>query len=656
MATFVPHTPRTALLCGPYLSGKTSLFEALLAEAGVLQRHGDGFSLGDSSPEAKAHEMSTEMNVATADYLGEEWTFIDCPGSVELLQDARNAMSVADIAVVVVEPDPDKMVTLAPHLRMLDEAGIPHILFINKFDKRNLSAREMMGAFQGVSDKPLVLREIPIHEGDVVTGFVDLVSERAFHWEEGKQHSSLIKMPETVLDRESEARTEMLEHLADFDDGLLEKLLEDTVPSSSEIYENLTADLTDNVVVPVFFGSAMQGHGIRRLMKALRHEAPNLDATAARMGLTKGSSPQVKVFKTLYAGHAGKVSIARVMEGELASGDLLNKERPASIVRLTGGKMEPVQQAVAGEVVGLTKLDTAATGDLLRPDTKTAASAAEQPPAPLYALAIKATHRGDDVKLPDNLKKLLEEDPSLSAAFDDLSGEQILSGQGDLHLRLCLERLQNRTGLEVEAETPSIAYRETVRKSVTKRTRHKKQSGGHGEFGEVEIRISPRPRGDGNAFSETIHGGAVPRQYFSAIEAGVTDAMQAGPLGHRVVDVEVVLLDGKHHSVDSSEMAFRKASGQAMREALTEATPVKLEPINKVSIFTPDTFIAAVQKIVLGRKGQIFGFEARDGWPGWDEIQCQIPAAEMQDLVIELRSATMGTGIFSAAFDHLQEA
>ncbi len=650
-------TPRAALICGPYLSGKTTLLEALLAESGVLQRHGSAqsdFSLGDATPEARAHGMSTEMNVATTDYLDERWSFIDCPGSIELLQETRNAMSVADIAVVVVEPDPDKAITLASHLKLLDELSVPHIVFINKLDKRDVSVRTLMEAFQAATDKPLVLREIPIRDGDQVTGHVDLVSERAFKWEENKP-SSLISLPEQLAERESEARTVMVESLADFDDDLLEKLLDDVVPTTDEIYENMTTDLSTNLVVPVFFGSALHGNGVRRLMKALRHESPDMVATAERLGLDEKAGTQVRLFKTTHAGHAGKLSLGRVMTGSLKSGDTLNKERPASINRMFGRKMEAIGEAVAGDVVGLTKLDDSMSGDMLTADGKAEDDGLTTPPTPLYSMAIKTVNRGDDVKLPDNLKKVLEEDPSLSSEFDELTGEHVLRGQGEMHLKLCLERLKNRSGLEVESTQPTLAYRETIRKKVEKRVRHKKQSGGHGEFGEVQLNIGPRPRGEGFQFNDAIHGGVVPRQYIPAVKHGVEDSMVKGPLGFPVVDVDVTLNDGKYHSVDSSEYAFRKAGSQAMREALGAAGPVLLEPINRVTILVPSQFIAGVQKIVLSRRGQIFGFGAKEGWLGWDEVECQMPASEMQDLIVEIRSVTMGVGTFETEFDHLQE-
>ena len=657
MAVSQISSPRTALICGPYLSGKTTLFEALLVEAGALQPHSSPnspFSLGDSSPEARAHSMSTEMNVASADYLGESWTFLDCPGSVELLQETRNAMSVADIAVVVVEPNPDKAITLATYLKMLDDRSVPHIVFINKMDKRNVSVRALMEAFQGASEKPLILREIPIRDGEAITGHVDLVSERAFRWEENKP-SVLMSLPEDLVERETKARTELFESLADFDDDLLEKLLEDVVPSSEEIYAHLATDLTNNFVVPVFFGSASRGNGIRRLMKALRHEAPDVTTTAKRLGLMGNGDTQVRIFKTIHAGHAGKLSVARVMRGTLGGGVLVNKERPTSLNKIFGRKLQTVDQAIAGDIVGLTKLDGACTGDTLTPEAKEEADEFSKPPTPLFSLAIRTENRGDDVKLPDNLRKVLEEDPSLSSEIDEMTGEQVLRGQGETHLRLCLERLKNRSGLVVEASLPSVAYRETVRKKITKRVRHRKQSGGHGEFGEVELIISPLARGKGFVFTEAIHGGAVPRQYIPAVKTGIADSMIKGALGFPVVDVEVTLLDGKHHAVDSSELAFRKAGSQAMREALIEARPVQLEPVNLVNILVPSAYIAGIQKIVLGHRGQIFNLGVKSGWLGWDEVTCQIPASEMQNLIVEIRSVTMGVGTFEAKFDHLQE-
>ncbi|HED14609.1 MAG TPA: elongation factor G [Gammaproteobacteria bacterium] len=653
----VTHTssPRVALICGPYLSGKSTLLEAMLSEAGSLQRHNpETLALADNSPEARAHEMSTEMNIASTDYLGEPWTFIDCPGLIELQQETRSAATIADIAVVVCEPDPGKSTALTATLQILDEADVPHLLFINKFDKEEVSARHMLETFQAVSRRPLVLREIPIREHGKVIGHVDLVSERAFRWEEGKP-SSLLALPEVIQDREEEARTTLFESLADFDDDLLEKLLEDVIPSNDDIYSNLSKNLSSNLVVPVLFGSATHGNGIRRLMKALRHEAPDITTTNLRLAVGSTDGPVVRVFKTVNAGHAGKISIGRVLTGTLKDGDTLNGQRAAGMSKIFGPKMERLATAEAGDVIGFGKLDGVITGDRVTGDGKLISDNMAAPTPPPFALAIRTENRGDDVKLPDNLQKILDEDLSLSAAFDERTGEFILYGQGDMHLRLALEKLKNRSGLTVNATVPTVAYRETLRKTVEKRVRHKKQSGGHGEFGEVLLRVSPRKRGEGFIFSDKIHGGVVPKQYIPAVEAGVIDAMREGPLGFPLVDLEVVLTDGKFHAVDSSEMAFRKAGSQAIREAIAESGTVLLEPINNVGIVIPNEHTPRIQKLVSGRRGQILGFDTCAHRQGWDEVSCQIPAAEMQDMIQELRSATMGVGSYESSFDHLQQ-
>lgn len=652
-----PAGPRTAVLCGPYLSGKTTLLEAILFEAGALRRRGkvdDGTSLGDASPEARAHTMSTEMNVATAEYLGEEWSFIDCPGSVELGQETAGALTIADIAVVVCEPDPDKAPAVAPLLRLLDAQNIPHMLFINKMDQGAASVRETMAALQAASGRPLVLREIPIRDGETVTGHIDLVSERAFHWEAGAP-SSMIALPESASDRESTARTELLESLADFDDDLLEKLLEDIAPSTEEIYATLSRDLEENLLVPVFFGSASNAHGVRRVLKALRHDTPDCAATAARNGLEDSDDARIRIFKTLHAGHAGKLSLGRVLRGRVAEGDPVAGARPAGIVRLFGASHDRVPGAERGAVVAFGKLDAVATGDLVSSTVVLGRAGWPDPPPPLFTLAIQAESRSDDVKLPGNLQKIIEEDPSLTAFHDETTGEFLLGGQGQMHLTLALERLQNRTGLSVHSTSPRIAYRETIRKSVRRHARHKKQTGGHGEFGDVHIELKPKARGGGFTFDQKIHGGSVPRQYIPAVEAGARDALARGPLGFPVVDVAVTLTDGQHHSVDSSEMAFRKAGAQAIREALPEAGPVLLEPVNAVTISVPTAYTARLQRIIAARRGQILGFDAKAGWDGWDEVQCQLPAAEMLDLIVELRSVTQGVGTFEARFGHLQE-
>lgn len=644
-------------MVGPYLSGKTTLLESILFRTGAISRKGsvkEGNTVGDSVQEARERQMSTEVNVASTEYLGEQWTFLDCPGSIELFQEARSALMVADIAVVVCEPEPLKALTLAPLFRFLDEYQIPHILFVNKMDNAEADIRSSLEAMQAVSGRPLVLREIPIREGGEICGFVDLVSERAFHWQEG-QRSELIQVPETVAEGEQQARTEMLEALADFDDTLLEKLLEDVVPSTEEIYANLTRELQQDRIVPVFFGAGEGMHGINRLLKALRHEAPGPEVTPKRRGIEPTGEPCARVFKTLHAAHAGKLSLARVWRGEITDGMTLNGERLSGISRLLGQKTEKRSRAEAGEVVALGRLDGVATGDLLSPSGTVRGGDWPPPLPPLYAYAIRAKQRADEVKLSAALTRVVEEDPSLSYGHNQDTGELLLWGRGEMHLLVAIDRLRNRYHLEVEASPPQVPYKETIRGSISQHARHKKQSGGHGEFGDVHLDIAPLPRGSGFEFHSTITGGAVPKQYIPAVEAGIREYLKRGPLGFPVVDVSVTLTDGQFHTVDSSDMAFRKAGALAMREGMPKCGPVLLEPIFNVKIAVPSEFTSRIQRLVSGRRGQILGFEPKEGWPGWDEVSVLLPQSEMHGLIVELRSSTLGVGTFEWQFDHLQE-
>jgi elongation factor G len=521
-------------------------------------------------------------------------------------------------------------------------------------DNATAGVRETLESLQGLSERPLVLRELPIRDGEQITGFVDLVSERAFRWDSGKR-SELISLPESVLDSEKEARTEMLEALADFDDGLLEKLLEDVIPPTDEIYAGLTRDLQQDLIVPVFFGSGEGMHGINRLLKALRHEAPEPRITAERLGIAEDAGPCARVFKSLHASHTGKLSFARVWNGEIADGSTLNGERVSGINRVVGQKLEKQPKAVAGEVVAFGRLDEAATGALLSPSGKVDAGDWPHPLKPLFALSVHARQRADEVKLTGALGRLVDEDPSMSFGHDADTGELLLWGQGEMQLNIALDRLRNRYNMEIASSQPQVPYKETIRGTVSQHARHKKQSGGHGEFGDVHLDIKPLPRGGGFEFSDSITGGAVPKNYIPAVELGVKEYLNRGPLGFPVVDIAVTLTDGQFHSVDSSDMAFRKAAALGMREGMPKCTPVLLEPIFNVKIAIPNEFTSRIQRLVSGRRGQILGFGPKTDWQGWDEVSVLLPQSEIYGLIIELRSATLGVGTFEWTFDHLQE-
>ena len=646
---------RCVALVGPYLSGKTSLMEAMLHAAGAVARKGsvrEGNTVGDASPESRDRNMSTEILPARFEYLGDRWTVLDCPGSVEFLQEALNGASVADIAVVVCEPDPARALMLAPILRFLDARNIPHIIFVNKIDTVTDGLAETMEALQGVSGKPLVVRQLPVIDGETVSGYVDLISERAYTYVEGAP-SDLVKVPEALGDDAELARQELMEALADFDDTLLEALLEEATPARDEIYAYLKAALADGHVVPVLLGSAERDHGVRRLLKALRHDTPDVSRAASRFEAGDGVAAQI--FKTYHTQHQGKQNLARLFSGALKEGDTLAGERIGNLAVMHGGSLTKTGEAEAGDVVAIGRIDDFRTGQLLTAKEAATPEAWPTPLSPIYAVALHAEKRSDEVKLSGALQRLAEEDGSYRMEANPETHQLLLWGQGDQHLQVGVSRLQSKYNVAVETDRPQTPYRETIRAATQQHSRFKRQSGGHGQFGDVLVDIAPLPRGEGFSFEEKVVGGAVPRQFIPAVEAGVREFLARGPLGFPVVDLAVTLKDGKHHPVDSSEQAFKTAGRLAMSEGLPNCSPILLEPILKVQVHVPSDYTANIQRLLAGRRGQILGFDAREGWAGWDRVEAFLPQSEMSDMIIELRSLTLGVGSFEWAFDHLQE-
>ena len=649
---------RCAVLVGPYLSGKTTLLEAMLYASGSTQRRGsvrDGTSVGDHVAEARARQMSTEMNVANATYLGDKWTILDCPGSVELAYEAQQAMLAADVAVVVCEPEVERAVTVSALLRFLSRNNIPHMIFINKLDTASARVRDVLAALQSYSERPLVLRQVPLRDGDTgVTGYVDLVSERAYRYKPG-QASDLIQLPAGFWDAEADTRSNLVEKLADFDDELLEKLLEDVQPSKEEIYEHLRKEFGAAQIVPVLVGAGLQDHGVRRLWKALRHDTPGAQAAAERLGIAADGEPLAQVIKTYHLPHTGKLSLVRVWRGQIAEGNVLNGVRVAGVVRVNGAQHEKVPSAGIGEVVGFTRMEEIATGTVLTPSGKADPLPVPERPQPVFGLAIHAEKRGDDVKLSGAIAKLIDEDPALELEQNQDTREMVLWGQGDVHIQIAIDRLRNRHNLAVVGHPAVVPYRETIRKGAEQHSRFKRQSGGHGQFADITIQVKAEPRGAGFVFKDSVVGGAIPRNFIPAVEEGIVEALKAGPLGFPVVDVSVNLITGQFHAVDSSDMAFKTCGRQAIQEALAKCDPFLLEPIDAVDISVPNAFTARVQRLVSGRRGQILGFDGKEDWPNWDVVRAYLPESELHDLIVELRSLTLGVGSFAHKFDHMQE-
>jgi elongation factor G len=649
---------RTIALVGPGGAGKTSLAEALLFAAGATGRQGnvaDGSSTGDASPEARARGGSTELNLLHFDYMGDRYALIDCPGSVGFAADGSLGIAVADLALVVVDPDPARALLAEPMLRQLEELGIPHMIFVNKIDQARGSIQSLLESLQPMSRSPLIARWIPIRDGETITGFVDIALERAYYYRKG-QESEQREIPADLADREALERSQMLETLADHDDALLEQLLMDEVPDRETVFADLAKEVGQSQIVPVLFGSATGTQGVRRLMKALRHEAPAPSAAAERLGATGSAAI---LFKVSHGGAMGRLSYARVFGGALKEGTELKSSggeqvRVGTLFAVQGEKTVKLAEAKAGDVVAIAKLEGVHAGEWL--------AGGKAPPEPEiaqpvrnFALAIVTKDHKDDVRLSTALHKLIEEDRALLWEQDEAMHETRLRGINDEHLKVTLERLKRRYGVAVDSRAPAIGYKESIRGTVTQRGRHKKQSGGHGQFGDTLIEVRPLPRGEGFKFIDKITGGVIPKQWIPAVEDGVRDALVKGPLGFPVVDVSVTLIDGSYHSVDSSELAFRTAGRIGMAEALGAASPHLLEPVLKVTILVPNHATSKATSAVASRRGQMLGMEPREGWSRWDRVEALVPESEMQGFDAELRSLSQGLATYEAAFDHLSE-
>jgi len=637
---------RAVALIGPQGSGKSTLFEAMLTVAGTPPKR---------ATDGRNRVMGTELRVGHCSFMGDPWAILDCPGNVEFGYEASCALAVADVAVIVVEPDPARAPVVAPLFHAIEQAGIPAMVFVNKVDTLGEApVRDTLAALQAHSRRPLVLREVPIREGGQVVGYVDLVSERAYRYRKG-QPSEIVRIPDSMKQRESEARAALVEALADHDDTLLEKVLEDAVATPAEIFQALHADVAKGAMDEVLMGAAERQGGVLRLWKALRHDTPDVTETMEQRGLSAEGDALAQVFKTQHAGHAGRFSYVRVWRGQVKDGATLGGQRVGGVTRYAGGEAAKASEAAMGEIVALGRLDQAKTGAILAPDH---ADPLPFPatPAPVYAMAVHTLDRKDDVRLSGALQRMTEEDPSLGVVMDADLGQTLITGQGDIHVQHAIERLAAVHGVKVGSVRPQVAYRETIRRPVREHARMKRQTGGHGQFADVTLEIAPRGRGAGFEFIDRIVGGVVPRKFIPAVGEAAEEAARKGPLGYPVVDISVALVDGGFHSVDSSDMAFANATRIGMSEGLSKADPVLLEPVDHVTVLVPNDGTAAAQRLLTGRRGQILGYAEKPDWPGWDEVQALVPEAELHDLIIELRSHTMGLGTYTRRFDHLAES
>jgi elongation factor G len=624
---------RAFTVLGPSQSGKTELIRHL---AGL-----------DGAPPAVEH--AGHLALTRFAFMEDPWVAIDLAGGPEFARMAGAPLAASDAAVLCVAADPAEAVLAAPYLRAVEDAGLPCLIFINRMDAAKGRVRDIVSALQAYTNHTIVLRQVPIREGGQVVGAVDLISERAWRYREG-QTSVLVEMPQDVTGREAEAREALLEHMSDFDDTLLEQLVEDRVPASGALFSIARRETEGAQLIPAFMGAASHANGMLRLMKALRHEVPHVQALKARLGrsdaLAVGFHAQIRK-------HLGKCVFLRALGPGVATGSPLGGGGLGGLAGI-GGKAG-LDHLETGEIGLSVKSDQLAAGrifsvrDLVTvPDWACAA-----PPA--VRRIVTAANARDEVRLSVALARLAEADPMVGVTQDAETGHAVLGLQGLIHLRHVTATFADDFGVEVATLPVAPQFIETISAAVDEQYRHRKQSGGAGQFADVHVTVRPLPRGSGFRFEEVVKGGAVPRNFIPSVEDGAREALTRGPLGFPVADLAVTLTDGKYHAVDSSDFAFRTAGRMALREALSKAGPVLLQPIHRVSVHIPSVFSGAMVSLIASLNGQVLGFDRDPTHRGWDLFRALLPVAVLDDLAQALGSSTQGTAWHESVFDHYEE-
>ena len=652
---------RCISIVGPSQSGKTSLMESILHICNQIPNKGkvgDNNTLSDHLPEEHDLKMSISSGISNVQFMDEDYTFIDCPGSSEFINEFLQAARISDLCIVVIEPIKEKILSLVPYFFYLNKMKIPHVLFINKVDNLNFDIKELLGTIQEYSPLPLVIRQIPIREEDKIIGAADVIHERAYAYTENKP-SEIVKIPEHLSSTRDEIREKLLETLADFDDALMEKILDDVPTSTEEIYEHLKKDIATNNIVEVLTGSAENETGIRRLLKSIRHDCPSHEETLKRNQIkTTNDTTSVQVFKTNFIPHRGKQSIVRVWSGELQEGNTLQDNiRLQGMVSLKGKEFIKNSKVKAGDIVALSRVESIKTGDLISDAEKETKKGHDLPisPQPVYAKAIRSIKREDDVKLSEALKEILEADSSYLIERNKVTQQLLILGQGEIHLRVALNKLKNNYNIETKEEKINFAFNETIQGSVSDHiTTHKKQSGGAGQYAKIVVDVKPLSRGEYFKFENKIVGGVIPKTYIPSVEKGCLEYMQKGPLGFPVIDIQVTLKEGKTHDVDSNSNSFHIAGIKVLRETLENCKPILLEPYHKVRFLVPSKVVNNIYTLVTSKRGMIKDNKQKEGWVGYEVLEAEMPGCEILNLIIDVKSLSEGLGSFEHEFERMQ--
>jgi elongation factor G len=663
---------RNVVLVGHSGCGKTTLVEALLHRAGVTTRVGrveDGSTVTGSDPEEVKRGMSLSLGIAPFEWKatdGESYkvNLLDAPGYADFVGEEMAALSVADLAILVVSAVDGIEVGTELAWERCVNAKIPRLVFVNKDDKQRANFHNVLAALQSKWGHGFVPLELPLGEEEALHGVADVLSDQAFEYDPDGQHHSA-PLPSDIVDEEHRVHDELVEEIVSGDDDQLERYLSGDVPTAAELERTLAHEVLDCLEFPVLVGSALTGVGIDRLADFICEIGP---APSDRPMTVTAGTEEVQVpadsdghslayvFKTMADQFVGQVSLCKVVSGTISPDDRLiastsaAEERLHGLFHMRGKEQLPCIRAVAGDIMAVAKLGNTTTGTTLAPRNMPVRVVGQQPAAPVFGLALKPLTQTDDDKLSGALQRLVAEDPGLRVDRNH-AHQTVLSGAGDTHLAVALERLARKFGVHVETEDIRVPYRETVVGTGDAEGKVKKQSGGHGQYAVANLRVSPLERGAGFEFVDSIVGGAIPRNYIPAVQKGIEEAMSTGGAhGFPVVDVRVECYDGKYHSVDSSDMAFKNAAASGFKEALGRAGAVVLEPISMLKVTIPSSYQGDVLADLTTRRGRVVGTTA--GEHGEQVVSALVPTAEIIRYALDLRSLTAGRGRFEATHDH----
>ena len=660
---------RNVALVGHNGSGKTTLAEALLFATGAITRQGkvdDGSTVSDFEPEEIKYHMSLSLALVPCTVGDVKLNIIDTPGFADFFGEVRAACSVVDLVVVVVSAVEGVEAQTEAAWALAAELGLPRLIFVNKLDRERASFGRTLVDLREHFGPGIASLDLPIGEESGLRGIADLLTDTAISYETGRPQSGPI--PSDLAATEHEVREQLVEGIVVGDDDLMERYLEGDVPSSVELEGMLATEVAQGLVFPVVCGSAATGVGIDRLASLLAEIGPAPESrppaevrngdSVQEVPCDPAGQPLARAFKTISDPYVGKISLLRILSGTIRSDAVLTNSRTHSDDRLhtlqmlRGKETLATNEVRAGDIVAVPKLADVVTGDTLTPPRGVPVFVPPTPSEPVaLSVAIRPKSNGDEDKLMIGLHRLQEEDPALIVERIDETHQTILRGTGETHLAMAVERLARKFGVEIVTDQVLVPYRETITMQAEAEGKYKKQTGGHGQFGVASIRIEPLGRGEGFQFVNQVVGGAIPRQYIPAVEKGVTEAMGNGGLyGFPVVDVRVTCLDGKHHSVDSSEMSFKMAGSLAFKEAMAHAGPVLLEPVSLLEVTVPATMQGHVLGDLNSRRGRVQGTDTLDS--GLQRITALVPVAEIQRYAVDLRSLTSGRGRFRAEHAH----